>query len=211
MTVEDYRNRYAQYRSDPALQATHAAFPFIVVVGRSRGRQQLRGTSSGGRSAAGAVRAATRSRVQGLLRAHAVAPGRSIPRGALLQLYRPFSYGTLASIFMLDTRQYRTDQPCGDKCSCLARAPRDPERDDPRHGTGKMADGKAPALARWMESGGSTGSCCEARQDARPRTPIFDGQMGRVCRRASHACSIFSARASPPIPSCSRAMFTTTG
>jgi alkaline phosphatase D len=31
MTVDDYRNRYAQYRSDPALRAVHALFPFLVV------------------------------------------------------------------------------------------------------------------------------------------------------------------------------------
>src|SRR4051812_33313850 len=31
MTLDDYRNRYAQYKSDPALQAVHASFPWIVV------------------------------------------------------------------------------------------------------------------------------------------------------------------------------------
>ena len=31
MTVDDYRNRYAQYRSDAALRAVHALFPFLVV------------------------------------------------------------------------------------------------------------------------------------------------------------------------------------
>ena len=30
-TVEDYRNRYAQYRLDPDLQAVHAALPFLVT------------------------------------------------------------------------------------------------------------------------------------------------------------------------------------
>lgn len=31
LTLADYRTRYAQYRSDPALQALHAAVPFICV------------------------------------------------------------------------------------------------------------------------------------------------------------------------------------
>ena len=31
MTLPDYRNRYAQYKLDPDLQAAHAAFPFIVT------------------------------------------------------------------------------------------------------------------------------------------------------------------------------------
>ena len=39
---------------------------------------------------------------------------RSVPAGPNMQLYRPFTYGQLASFYVLDTRQYRTDQPCGD-------------------------------------------------------------------------------------------------
>ena len=31
ITLDDYRNRYALYRLDPALQAAHAAFPFITT------------------------------------------------------------------------------------------------------------------------------------------------------------------------------------
>ena len=31
MTLDDYRNRYAQYRSDPALRKAHASFPFLVI------------------------------------------------------------------------------------------------------------------------------------------------------------------------------------
>jgi alkaline phosphatase D len=32
-----------------------------------------------------------------------------------MQLYRRVPFGNLADFFVLDTRQYRTDQPCGDK------------------------------------------------------------------------------------------------
>jgi alkaline phosphatase D len=38
----------------------------------------------------------------------------SMPRGSSLQLYRRLAYGDLAEFSVLDTRQYRTDQPCGD-------------------------------------------------------------------------------------------------
>ncbi|MFP3394170.1 alkaline phosphatase D family protein, partial [Brevibacillus sp. SIMBA_076] len=31
ITLEDYRNRYAQYRSDTHLKAAHAAFPWVVT------------------------------------------------------------------------------------------------------------------------------------------------------------------------------------
>src|SRR6185503_13617162 len=32
VTLADYRNRYAQYRTDPDLQAVHAAFPWLAVT-----------------------------------------------------------------------------------------------------------------------------------------------------------------------------------
>ncbi|MHC5732105.1 MAG: alkaline phosphatase D family protein, partial [Nostoc sp.] len=34
--------------------------------------------------------------------------------GPDMQLYRRLSFGNLATFHVLDTRQYRTDQPCGD-------------------------------------------------------------------------------------------------
>ena len=35
------------------------------------------------------------------------------PRAGVVHLYRRLQYGRLASFFVLDTRQYRSDQPCG--------------------------------------------------------------------------------------------------
>ncbi|MEM0925637.1 MAG: alkaline phosphatase D family protein, partial [Planctomycetota bacterium] len=44
---------------------------------------------------------------------------RSIPSGPNLQLYRRAPFGRLADLMVLDTRQYRTDQPNGDRRSPL--------------------------------------------------------------------------------------------
>jgi alkaline phosphatase D len=38
----------------------------------------------------------------------------SQPSGSRLNLYRRFDFGRLARFHVLDTRQYRSDQPCGD-------------------------------------------------------------------------------------------------
>jgi alkaline phosphatase D len=38
----------------------------------------------------------------------------SLPSKSNLQLYRRFTFGFLAEFNVLDTRQYRTDQPCND-------------------------------------------------------------------------------------------------
>ena len=125
MTVDDYRNRYAQYRGDPALRAAHASFPFLVVWDD----HEVDNNYAGLHDEAGApIEQFAVRRAAGYKAFYEHMPLRrsSIPNGALLQLYRPFTYGTLASISMLDTRQYRTDQPCGDNVQLPCAATRDP-------------------------------------------------------------------------------------
>lgn len=39
----------------------------------------------------------------------------SLPQGTKMQIYRKLSFGDFAEFAVLDTRQYRTDQPCGDR------------------------------------------------------------------------------------------------
>jgi len=39
---------------------------------------------------------------------------RSLPVGPTMRAYRRFAWGDLAQVNILDTRQYRSDQPCGD-------------------------------------------------------------------------------------------------
>ena len=80
-SIEDYRIRYGLYKSDPDLQAVHAAFPVDRHLGRSRDGKRLRRVHSGerrrsGRQPAG-LRVAPRPRLSGLLRAHAAARRRS--------------------------------------------------------------------------------------------------------------------------------------
>jgi alkaline phosphatase D len=125
MTLDDYRNRYAQYRSDPALRAVHASFPFLVVWDD----HEVDNNYAGLYEEHGApVEQFALRRAAGYKAYYEHMPLRrsSIPKGALLQLYRPFSYGRLASISMLDTRQYRTDQPCGDNVQPVCPETRDP-------------------------------------------------------------------------------------
>jgi alkaline phosphatase D len=125
MTVEDYRNRYAQYRSDPALRAAHASFPFLVVWDD----HEVDNNYAGLVQEAGAPVeqfALRRAAAYKAFYEHMPLRRSSIPKGALLQLYRAFSYGTLAGISMLDTRQYRTDQPCGDNVQLPCAAAADP-------------------------------------------------------------------------------------
>lgn len=51
----------------------------------------------------------------------------AIPRGPDMQLCRKAAFGRLAELVVLDTRQYRTDQPNGDRGSDLNEAALDPK------------------------------------------------------------------------------------
>lgn len=113
-TLDQYRRRHALYRTDPALQAAHAAAPWLVTWDDHEVDNNY----------AGAISEESRVRPAELLKRRAAAyrayyehmPLRraQLPAGAGLRLYREIPWGRLARFLVLDTRQYRTDQPCGD-------------------------------------------------------------------------------------------------
>ena len=122
ITLTDYRRRYAQYRSDPDLQALHAAAPFAVVWDDHEVDNNW----------AGDIPEDAQTREQFLARRaaafkayHEIMPlrRRATPSGPAARIYRELAWGDLANLYMLDTRQYRDDQPCGDgnKVDCAER------------------------------------------------------------------------------------------
>jgi len=113
LTLADYRNRYALYKSDPDLQAAHAAFPWFMTWDDHEVDNNYADAISQDDDPAEAFLGRRAGAYQAYYE-HMPLRRTSMPRGASLQLYRQFRYGTLASFFILDTRQYRTNQPCGD-------------------------------------------------------------------------------------------------
>jgi alkaline phosphatase D len=109
-TLEGYRNRYALYKSDPALQAAHAACPWLVTWDDHEVDNNYADSIDQDDSdpAAFLIRRAAAYQAyyehQPLRRA-------SLPAGPDLLLYGRFTFGDLVSFHVLDTRQYRTDQP----------------------------------------------------------------------------------------------------
>ena len=112
-TVDDYRARYAQYRTDPALQAAHAAVPWIVTWDD----HEVANNYAGDIPDRPATREAFRQRRAAAYQAyfeHMPLRRPALPKGPDMLLYRRLDYGDLAAFHVLDTRQYRTDQPQGD-------------------------------------------------------------------------------------------------
>jgi alkaline phosphatase D len=107
-----YRNRYALYKTDPDLQALHAAAPCVATWDDHEVENDYAGEWS--------QRVAVRP--EEFLRRRAAAyqayyehmPLRAgaFPRGSALRLYRRIRFGDLVSFHVLDGRQYRSKQPC---------------------------------------------------------------------------------------------------
>jgi len=113
MTLQHYRDRYTQYRLDPDLQAAHAAFPWIVTTDDHEVDNNYAGDISENNDPRDQFLARRAAAYQAYYE-HMPLRRRSVPSGPNIQLYRQFTYGKLASFLVLDTRQFRTDQPCGD-------------------------------------------------------------------------------------------------
>ena len=114
-SLDDYRRRYAQYKADPDLQAAHAAHPFFVTFDDHEVRNNWAGDvdDDDGAPPAEVFRLRRQSAFQAWYE-HMPARRRQLPSGSALNLYRSARYGDLARLDFLDTRQFRTNQPCGD-------------------------------------------------------------------------------------------------
>jgi alkaline phosphatase D len=104
--LPDYRDRYAQHKTDQDLQAAHAAFPWIVTWDD----HEVENNYAGGIDKDDPRnKAALAERAAGYQAFYEHMPVRvPKPQGADLKLYRSVSYGGLATFFVLDTRQYRS-------------------------------------------------------------------------------------------------------
>jgi alkaline phosphatase D len=126
ITLEDYRNRYAQYRSDADLRAAHAAFPWVVTWDDHEVENNYANViPENGQSVEAFIK--RRAAAYQAYYEHMPLRKSSLPHEGGMQLYRAFAYGDLASFFVLDTRQYRDDQANGDGIK-----PHSPESLDPK-------------------------------------------------------------------------------
>ncbi|MFS4109775.1 MULTISPECIES: alkaline phosphatase D family protein [unclassified Streptomyces] len=141
VTLEDYRLRYALYKTDPDLRAAHAAHPFVVTWDDHETENNYADdvSETGGPADEFLLRraAAYRAYWENM-------PLRSpqLPHGPDLRLYRRLHWGRLAQFDVLDTRQYRSDQAYGDGWQYGG-----PESEDPRRTL------TGAAQERWLIDG----------------------------------------------------------
>ena len=127
MTLGDYRLRYALYKTDPDLQAAHAAFPWFVTWDDHETENNYAGDVDDNNDPpeeflirrAAAYRAYWENMPLRMPQQ---------PDGPDMRLYRRFHYGRLAQFDILDTRQYRSDQAYGDGWQYPGPESEDPSR-----------------------------------------------------------------------------------
>jgi alkaline phosphatase D len=110
-TLAEYRDRYGLYKGDPALQAAHAACPWVVTWDDHEVENNYAGLLPEAPEEAAAFPARRAAAYQAWWE-HMPVRMRP-PAGPDLRIHRSLDWGRLARFHVLDTRQYRSDQPCG--------------------------------------------------------------------------------------------------
>lgn len=109
-SLADYRTRYAQYKTDPQLQKSHAAHPWLITWDDHEFKDNYANLfiDPPGQPIEDVI--ARRTAAYQAFWEHQPLPRSMKPVGKDLPLYRRSRWGDLATFHVLDTRQYRDDQ-----------------------------------------------------------------------------------------------------
>jgi len=119
VTLQDYRARYAMYKQDAELQAMHAACPWLLTWDDHEVQNDYAGLTpgNGGPKVVNFAQrraAAYQAYYEHMpLRASVLAQSlQGLADGAEMRLYGQVPFGKLATLYLLDERQYRGAQVC---------------------------------------------------------------------------------------------------
>jgi len=110
-SLEEYRIRYGQYKSDPSLQAAHAAYPWIATLDDHEIQNDWAGIEGSPLDYFTDFKARRAAAFKAYYE-HMPLRKSARPENMDMQLYRSFTFGKLCEFNVLDTRQYRTDFAC---------------------------------------------------------------------------------------------------
>ncbi|WP_461032836.1 alkaline phosphatase D family protein [Streptomyces mayteni] len=110
-SLAQYRNRYAQYRTDPDLLRMHAEAPWIVTFDDHEVDNDFAGEipQDPDRQPHDAFVARLTAAYQAFYE-HMPVRATAVPSGPHIRAHRRLDFGRLARLQVLDTRQYRSDQ-----------------------------------------------------------------------------------------------------
>ena len=111
VTLEDYRQRYALYKTDTDLQAAHLACPWLVTWDDHEVENDYANDRSQFLDAPEWF-LARRAAAYKAWYEHMPVPRHMVPFGPQARIYTRSGHGSLANFFVLDDRQYRSHQVC---------------------------------------------------------------------------------------------------
>ena len=129
-----FRVRYAQYKTDPDLQALHAVAPSVVTWDDHEVQNDYSGAWSQDVSISQTQMLARRAAGYRAFYEHMPLRRHHRPNGPDMRIYRRMGFGDLADITVLDGRQYRSIQACASPTSRRGHVAKDAEcanRTDP--------------------------------------------------------------------------------
>ena len=127
LTLEQYRARYSTYRRDLDLQAAHHAAPWVASTDDHEVDNNYAGATSDDDMSPENFLLRRAAAYQAF---YEFMPLRrsTMPVGPNALMYRRLTLGSLMEMSVLDTRQYRDDQACGDRFKPSCDAHRNPDR-----------------------------------------------------------------------------------
>lgn len=127
-TLDDYRGRHAQYKTDKHLQAAHALCPWLVTWDDHEFDNNCAGDVSEEHDVPRDIYLKRRAAAYQAYYENMPLRAAQLPKGPHMKLYRNIGFGALANFAILDTRQYRSDQPNGDGNKPPSAASDDPKQ-----------------------------------------------------------------------------------
>jgi alkaline phosphatase D len=175
-TLDDYRHRYAIYKTDPDLQAAHASAPFVMSYDDHEVDNNWAGDISMENTPPELFLLRRAAAFQAWYE-HMPVRRALMPRGPDILAYRRFAIGDLVTMNVLDTRLFRSDQPCGDGVKANCYEALDPNRTmlgDTQERW--LYDGFKTARARWTVLGQQV---IVMRNDRDPDPKVFAPSMDK--------------------------------
>ncbi len=150
-TLDDYRHRYAVYKTDPDLQAAHASTPFIMSFDDHEVDNDWAGDTTEEKAPPELFLLRRAAAFQAWYE-HLPVRKAQLPRGPDILAYRRFGVGDLITMNVLDTRSFRSPQACANGPRVVSGCA---EADEPQRtmlGATQerwLYDGFKTAKARW--------------------------------------------------------------
>jgi alkaline phosphatase D len=148
LTLDDYRRKYSLYRKDENLRRMHSQFAFVPLWDDHEVQDNYAGKEPDG--GLPPVQKYSRARKAAGYKAWQESmPTFGAGKGKGTKIYRRLQFGSTVDLIIMDQRQYRANQPCGDTV-----APACSEWDQPRDFLGRtqmnwVKDQLSKSKATW--------------------------------------------------------------